>query len=223
MTVTAVNDSTPEVSPHDCVITHDFNVGTTDVDYPLTSIAAITANVTDNDTPGVTITESGGITNVTEGGATDSYTIVLESEPPTNVTVTADPDTQCNLGAGAGNPVVKTFTNGNWFTPQPVTVTAVNDTVVEGPHTCTITHSTGGDPSYTGAPLHGDPVIANITDNDSAGVNENFDSYADNTTAESLVVIGISSIAEVPRLVHQQHDSGLGDVISLPPIMPLLV
>ena len=41
----------------------------------------------DDDTAGVTITQSGGSTNVAEGGATDSYTVVLTSQPRANVTI----------------------------------------------------------------------------------------------------------------------------------------
>ncbi|MGB5433713.1 MAG: hypothetical protein WBO21_11945, partial [Acidimicrobiia bacterium] len=43
--------------------------------------ASVTANITDNDTAGVSVVQSGGSTNVTEGGATDSYTVVLTSQP----------------------------------------------------------------------------------------------------------------------------------------------
>ena len=38
--------------------------------------------------PGVTITETNGSTNVTEGGATDTYTVVLTSPPTADVTFT---------------------------------------------------------------------------------------------------------------------------------------
>ena len=36
---------------------------------------------------GVTVTQSGGSTNVTVGGATDNYTVVLNSAPAANVTI----------------------------------------------------------------------------------------------------------------------------------------
>ena len=39
-------------------------------------------------TSGVTITQSGGSTAVTEGGATDSYTVVLKSAPSADVVIT---------------------------------------------------------------------------------------------------------------------------------------
>ena len=55
-------------------------------------------DITDKDiTAGVTISESGGTTNVTEGGATDSYTVVLNTVPTDNVNVTVTPDSQTDL------------------------------------------------------------------------------------------------------------------------------
>ncbi|MGH7493367.1 MAG: beta strand repeat-containing protein, partial [bacterium] len=119
--------------------------------------------------PGVTITESAGSTNVTEGGATDTYTVVLKTVPTANVNVTVDPDGQLDVGAGAGNSTVLTFTPANALTPQTLTVTAVNNALAEGNHTGTITHAAAStDANYNGIGIAN--VTANITDNDAAGV-----------------------------------------------------
>jgi hypothetical protein len=66
---------------------------------------------------------------VTEGGATDTYTVVLNSAPTGDVTITLNSGTQLST-----NVPTLTFTAGNWNVAQTVTVTAVNDTVGEGPH-----------------------------------------------------------------------------------------
>ncbi len=111
-------------------------------------------------TPGVTITQSAGATNVTEGGATDTYDVVLRTAPTANVTITINPSTQ--LGAA---PATLTFTTVNWNVPQTVTVTAVDDALVEGAHTGTITHtSASADAAYNAIVIAN--VTANITDND---------------------------------------------------------
>ncbi len=90
----------------------------------------------------VVIAQSGSSTEVEEGGATDTYTIVLRSQPTAEVTATATPDAQTDLGNGPGVPVDFTFTPGNWFAPQVVTVTAVDDLLLEGtPHPSQITHT----------------------------------------------------------------------------------
>ncbi len=115
--------------------------------------------------PGVVITQSGSGIDVVEGGATDSYQVVLQSVPSADVTITVDPDDQTNLGAGAGLAVVLTFTPMNALTPQVVTVTAVDDSNIEGQHTSTITHSVASsDGGYNGLAVGG--LTANITDND---------------------------------------------------------
>jgi len=111
---------------------------------------------------GVIVTESDGSTNVTEGGATDSYTIVLKTAPTANVTITINPGLQLTV-----SPTTLTFTPTNWNVPQTVRVAAVDDTVVEGVHTDTITHTaTSADPNYNGIPIAS--VTVNITDNDVA-------------------------------------------------------
>ncbi|MFK0733225.1 MAG: ExeM/NucH family extracellular endonuclease, partial [Gloeotrichia echinulata HAB0833] len=131
-----------------------------------------TVNATniDNDTAGVTIIETNGATNVTEGGATDSYSVKLNTAPTANVTITLTPNNaQVNLGAGAGTPTTLTFTAANWNVAQTVTVTAVDDAVVEGNHSSIITHTaSSSDSNYNNISIAA--VTANITDNDTAGV-----------------------------------------------------
>jgi hypothetical protein len=108
--------------------------------------------------PGVTITQSGGSTAVTEGGATDTYTVVLTGEPTANVTITPSPDSQLTV-----SPPSLIFTISNWSTPQTVTVTAFNDAVAEGTHSGAITHAAAStDPGYSGIAIAA--VTATITD-----------------------------------------------------------
>ncbi|MCG8325721.1 MAG: hypothetical protein MI673_09400, partial [Thiotrichales bacterium] len=132
-----------------------------------------TVTIADNDSAGVTITESGGVTNVAEGGATDTldYTLDAQPAPGETVTLTITPDAQTDLGSGAGVAVVITFDDTNWNIPQTITVTAVDDLLVEGNHTSTITTTTTS--SVGGSPFDGlvvPNVTVNITDNDTAGV-----------------------------------------------------
>ena len=51
-----------------------------DTGYAAIVPAAKDADIADNDTPGVTVTES-GTTDVVEGGATDTYDVVLDRQP----------------------------------------------------------------------------------------------------------------------------------------------
>jgi len=167
VTVTAVDDAFPE-SVHTSTIIH--TAASTDMNYSGVAIRNVTVHVTDNDAVGVTITESGGSTHVNETGPTsDSYTIVLNTQPTALVTITVVPDGQTDLGSGAGVARTLTFTIADWNMPQTVTVTAVDDDQAEGYHASTIVHSAAStDSNYNGLSIRSIPV--GITDNDTAGV-----------------------------------------------------
>nr|WP_304650685.1 FG-GAP-like repeat-containing protein [Synechocystis sp. LEGE 06083] len=110
--------------------------------------------------PAIAITPTGGNTQVTEGGATDSYTVVLNVQPSADVTIALNGGTQLST-----NVTSLTFTSANWDVPQTVTVTAVDDTVGEGPHQGVITSTVSStDLSYNGLTVAS--VVAQITDND---------------------------------------------------------
>jgi hypothetical protein len=107
------------------------------------------------------ITELDGSTNVTEGGATDTYTVVLSNPPTAEVTITINPDHQTTALVES-----LTFTPDNWHIPQTVEIAAIDDNLVEGNHTGTITHTAiSADANYHGIQINS--VTANITDNDS--------------------------------------------------------
>lgn len=119
---------------------------------------SVQVNITDNDVPGIAITESDGSTAVAEGGATDTYSVVLLGAPTQNVIVQID-----SLPQLSTSPTSLTFTPANYNIPQTVTVSAVIDGVLEGPHSATITHTViSDDPNYNGIPA--DSVNVLITD-----------------------------------------------------------
>jgi|CXWL01.1.fsa_nt_gi CSLREA domain-containing protein len=160
VTVTAVDDPVIEGNHPGSIASV---VTSSDSNYNGFIVAPLSVAITDNDTPGVTIFESGGNTLVTEGAATDTYIMVLTSQPSANVTVTPNGGTQLT------SPAAVVFTNGNWNLPQTVTVTATDDNVVEGTHSGTMSHSVASaDSNYAGLSVA--QVTASITDNDSAVV-----------------------------------------------------
>ena len=110
----------------------------------------------------VAITESDGSTDVDEEGPTsDSYEVALTRAPAADVVITLTPDDQVTL-----DKTTLTFTPANWDVPQTVTVTAVDDGIVEDRiHTAVIAHTAGSaDPAFDGATLR--DVVVNVTDND---------------------------------------------------------
>ncbi|MDF1741763.1 MAG: Calx-beta domain-containing protein, partial [Verrucomicrobiales bacterium] len=92
----------------------------------------------------IVVTESGGSTDVTEGGTTDEVYVSLNAFPGSDVTVTVTPDIDIDLGAGKGVAVNLTFTSTNGTTPQLVTVTAFDDALIEGPHIASIDFTSAG-------------------------------------------------------------------------------
>ncbi|NCR66552.1 MAG: hypothetical protein GPJ34_08230, partial [Microcystis aeruginosa LL11-07] len=124
--------------------------------------AAKTTNfiITSPPTPGITLTQTGGNTTITEGGNTDTYSLVLKTQPTNDVTITLTGDSQITL-----NSTTFTFTPTNWNTPQTVTITAVDDTLTEGNQTATITHNiSSSDTNYNGLTIG--TVNVSIQDND---------------------------------------------------------
>ncbi|MBX7147562.1 hypothetical protein K1X76_00630 [bacterium] len=162
ITVTAVDDDSDETSPDTTSITH--SVTSDDDNYDGLSLASVSVSVTDNDSAGVSIDESAGSTDITEGGATDSYTVVLTSQPSATVTVALSSSAQYTRSSAS-----LSFTTVNWATPQTVTITAVDDSVMEGAHAPVISHTvSSSDTNYNN--YAAGSVTVNITDNDTAGV-----------------------------------------------------
>ncbi|MDD5512008.1 MAG: fibronectin type III domain-containing protein, partial [Dehalococcoidales bacterium] len=99
-----------------------------------------------------------------EGGATDSYTIVLNAQPTSTVNVIVSPDSNQTVSTSTIS-----FTSANWNVPVTVTVTAVNDHIAQGTHTGIITHTVTNSGVFNGVAVSN--VTNTITDNDTAGVN----------------------------------------------------
>lgn len=167
VTVTAINDAIAE-GAHVSSIAH--SVASADTVYNNWVMGAVTANIQDNDTAGITLSESQGSTAVDEDGTpTDTYTLVLTSQPLADVIIALTPDAQLDLGEGAGVPITITISSAQWSDPQTVSVAAVDDGFIEGPHTGTITHTIGSaDPFYDGMALP--DLTVDVGDDDFPGV-----------------------------------------------------
>ena len=180
VTVTGIDDSLDQSSDRGATISHSAT--STDPDYNNIAIPHVTVTVVDDDTMGVTIEESDGSTSVTEApgtGRTDHYTVVLDSEPKGDVTITITSDT---TAAVTLSPAPLTFTTSNWNTTQTVTVAGVmvDDKVDQSDNrSVTISHSaTSRDAQYNNIAI--DHVIATVMDDDEAGVTIN---QSDDTTS----------------------------------------
>ena len=160
-------------SSRSSVITH--SAASSDSGYQGISIRSVTATVRDDDGAGVTVDESNGSTSVGEAGDTDSYTLVLDTEPTHSVAITVTSGTPGaatveGSGGTAGATATLTFTRGNWNQPQTVTVTGVDD-AVDNPssRSSVITHSAASsDAVYDEIDIAS--VTATVTDDDTPTV-----------------------------------------------------
>ena len=89
---------------------------------------SFTVTTADNDIAGFTITETNGSTEVDESGDTDIFTVVLDAQPANDVVLSI-------ISSDTGEVTVTstlTFTSTNWDTAQTVTVTGVDDSLLDG-------------------------------------------------------------------------------------------
>ena len=156
--------------------------------------------VVDDDTAGVTVSHDARAVEENNGMVT--YTVVLDSQPTHNVTVTVTSGTStAALVDGSDDGTVGSASETLMFTPsgvtawdvaQTVTVIGVNDNI-DNPgdsRTSSVTHTAASiDPKYQGATIAG--VDVTVTDDDGAGVtiSESTLSLSENSGAASYTVV----------------------------------
>jgi len=96
-------------------------------------------NLEDSDTAGVSFNKTVGLLT-TEAGATDTFSATLRSQPNNVITVTL---TNNNPGEVSLSQSVLTFNPTNWNVPQVVTLTGVDDTLLDFTQPFTITGAVG--------------------------------------------------------------------------------
>ncbi|MCF8274575.1 MAG: HYR domain-containing protein, partial [Flavobacteriaceae bacterium] len=166
VTVTGVND---DVDDDDIAYTIiiETNQGLTDdlSGYENANPDDISATNIDNDIAGFTVSSISGPT--TEAGGTATFTVVLDTEPTEDVTITISSNDITE--SDTFSPTTLTFTAANWNTPQTVTATGKDDDIVDGNVTYNIVTSNASsiDPKYDGLVVDDVSIVNN--DNDTAG------------------------------------------------------
>ena len=174
ITLSATADSTVESTPETVeiglgTVTNTGLTGAGGVMSRTDSLAPFTIADEDGSSAGVAITESGGSTSVTEAAGptnTDTYTVVLKSQPTATMTITVESG---DPGAAMVSPAALTFDPTNWDKARTVTVTGVDDSGVQsGNRSVIISHSaTSTDAKYNGNTIR--DVVATVVDDDSPG------------------------------------------------------
>ena len=118
-------------------------------------------------TPGFTVTETDGGTSVTEAGGEDTFTVVLDARLGSDVVINVSSG---DTGEGTVSSSTLTFTPSDWDTPQTVTVTGVDDDIIDGTQTFNITLSIDDNNSDDNFDALGDKTVSvDNTDDDAAG------------------------------------------------------
>src|SRR5439155_448535 len=120
----------------------------------------------DNDAVGITVSPTAGLVTSEAGGAAN-FTIAPHSQSGANVTIGL---TSSDLTEGTVAPPSVTFTNANWNVAQTVTVTGVDDAIVDGAIAYTIVTADRESAEQGNNKLHAADVAVTNTDNDLAGV-----------------------------------------------------
>ncbi len=112
---------------------------------------------------GITVNPTAGLVT-SEIGGTDTFTIVLNTQPTNNVTIGL---TSSDFSEGTISADNVTFTNLNWNTPQTITVTGVDDADFDGDifYTIITAPSVSVDANYNN--INASDVIVTNTDDES--------------------------------------------------------
>lgn len=160
VTVTAFDDSVGE-GRHTAVITARVESGP----FGFLGVVAtsFTAEITDND-KALLLGDTAGSTDVAEGGVTDSYSVSLSMQPTGTVFVEPFNVSSAQM---TFSPASLSFSSTNFNVPQVITVTAVDDSAIEGYHTGLIGHTVTNYFNTNREQAAPTSLTANISDNDS--------------------------------------------------------
>lgn len=162
VTLSAVADGVTD-GDHERVITASISDPESDDSFDAVPDQAVTV-VTEDVQSEFWLTESSGITQVREGGASDSISILLTARPvqPVVVRVQMPLSQDVSLSQSAW-----TFDSTNWNVPQTLTVTAVDDLLEESGESVALTFSV--DPDLSDAAFRSSPswqISVGVLDNE---------------------------------------------------------
>ena len=147
-----------------------FNLTLSDAVNASIPLPTGTFTIRDDDTAGVAV--SGTSLDIDEGDS-DTYTVVLDSQPTHDVTITVNDPSNTDVTA---DPADLTFTPANWDTAQTVTVSAAQDSGHDDENG-TVTHTASStDTKYDGISVA--DVLVNVTDDEDPSVTVRFEKTA---------------------------------------------
>ena len=199
VTVAAAQDA--DAVDDAAAISHAVDASRSANEYDAVSIAGVAVTVTDDETAGVTVSETA--LTVAEGGS-GSYTVRLNTQPTSNVVIsvtkTGSTDVTLDTDTGtSGNQTTLTFTPANWDTAQTVTVAAAQDADAVN-DAAAISHAVDASRSaneYDAVTIAG--VAVTVTDDETAGVtvSETTLTVAEGGSGSYTVVLNLQPTSDV--------------------------
>lgn len=117
------------------VVTVSVDVAASDDAFDAVAPLGVSVTTLDDDVAGIVVVESGGSTEMSEGG-TDTFTVALTAAPLTSVVLAVS---SADVSVATVFPGVLTFAPTDWSVPQTVTTTGTDDLVVDGAQVTTVT------------------------------------------------------------------------------------
>lgn len=122
-----------------------------DADYAFLPVDAVPVTNLDDDTAGILVTKTSGITS--ELGHEETYSVRLLSRPSASVllTWTLSDTGEATFDSTTSSTMTQQFTVNNWATEQPFTIIGDDDSLADGDQTYTVsvTSVTSQDTTYT--------------------------------------------------------------------------
>jgi large repetitive protein len=197
VTVTGVDDRVAD-GMQTYVVHVTPNAASVDLAYAMLNEVDVNLSNTDDDSAGITVVAGQALTT-TEGGGTASFTIALNSQPTSDVSIALSSN---DTSEGTVGPTTLTFTHDNYAAPQTVTIKGVNDDMQDGnqPYRILTAPAVSNDAGYSG--MDATNVELTNIDDDSAGVtvsapNQPLMTSENLTSATFTVVLNSQPAAEV--------------------------
>ncbi|MFN3714559.1 MAG: hypothetical protein ACK4SX_12950 [Alcanivoracaceae bacterium] len=151
------------INQGDRVITVSHVLTSADANYDGTPAPDVEVSISDNDIANIDADIPATLV-VSEAGATVQYSLVLETEPLSDVVITITPAGRLQASTAA-----LTFTPSNWSSAQSVTLSVIDDAIAQGDLMLSVTHAvTSGDATYNGFVVP--QVTVSVIDNDTANI-----------------------------------------------------
>ena len=187
VTVTGADDASADGAQAFTIVT--AAASSADGAYAGLDPADVAVTTSDNDSASVIVTPPPGLAAVvSEVGGSVTFTVALGSQPAATVTIGLS---SSDTTEGVVSPAMLTFGPGNWNSAQVVTVTGVDDAVIDGTQAFSVVTAIAAstDATYDGIDPADVPIAT--TDDDVAGITVTPDSGLTVTEAGGTAIFAV--------------------------------